>query len=63
VDELGQGVTLTKAGKLDEAKAVFEEILLEDPKNGDVPYNLGMCFTDIGHPDKAITVLKKAYLL
>ena len=55
-----QGINLAKSGRLDEAKEIFEEILLDDPKNGDVLYNLGMCFTDMGHPDKAITVLKKS---
>lgn len=34
MDKFGQGIILAKSGKLDEAKAVFEEILLYDPKEG-----------------------------
>jgi tetratricopeptide (TPR) repeat protein len=55
-----EAVNLASSGRLEEAKNVFEEILLEDPKNADVLYNLGMCFTDLGQPDDAITVLKKS---
>jgi tetratricopeptide (TPR) repeat protein len=55
-----EAVDLASSGRLEEAKSVFEEILLEDPKNADVLYNLGMCFTDLDQPNKAINVLKKS---
>lgn len=57
---LQEAVNLASSGRLEEAKNVFEEILLEDPRNPEVLYNLGMCFTDLNHPDKAVTVLKKS---
>lgn len=60
MDRFLEGIDLAKSGRIYEAKSVFEEILLVDPKNSDVLYNLGMCFTEMGHPDKAITVLKKS---
>jgi tetratricopeptide (TPR) repeat protein len=55
-----QALNLIHVGNLGEAKRVFEEALLDDPKNPDILYNLGMCFTDLGEPDKAITILKKS---
>jgi tetratricopeptide (TPR) repeat protein len=55
-----EAVTLASSGQFSEAKLLFEEIILEDPKNPDILYNLGMCFTDLGQPDKAIIVLKKS---
>lgn len=60
MDKFLEGIDLAKSGRFSEAKSVFEGILLVDPKNGDVLYNLGMCFTEMGCPDKAITVLKKS---
>ena len=60
MDKFKEAVNLASSGRLEEAKNVFEEILLEDPKNADVLYNLGMCFTDLGQPDKAITALRKS---
>jgi|ERR1035437_3225785 Tfp pilus assembly protein PilF len=57
---LEKGVGLARSGRFEETKGVFESILLEDPRNPEVLYNLGMCFTELGHPDKAIVVLKKS---
>ena len=48
-----EAVSLAKSGNLNEAKAIFEEMLLDNPKNADVLYNLGMCFTDMGQPEIA----------
>ena len=60
MDRFKEAVNLAKSGELEEAKRIFEEMLLENPKNADVLYNLGMCFTDMGQPDKAIKVLSKS---
>jgi len=60
MDKFKEAVNLAKSGRLEIAKNVFEEILLEDPRNSEVLYNLGMCFTDLNQPDKAVTVLKKS---
>jgi len=60
MDKLKEAIYLATSGRLEEAKKGFEEILLEDPKNADVLYNLGMCFTDLGQPHKAVIVLKKS---
>lgn len=55
-----QPVDLARSGRLEEARNAFEEVLLEDPRNPDVLYNLGMCFTDLGQPDRAIVALSKS---
>lgn len=55
-----QALDLIKSGRYAEAKSLFEEVLLDDPRNPDVLYNLGMCFTDMGQPDKATRVLTKS---
>lgn len=41
MDRLEDGVKLASSGRFEEAKSVFELILLENPKNADVLYNLG----------------------
>jgi tetratricopeptide (TPR) repeat protein len=60
MDKLQEAVKLARSGRCEAAKHLFEEILLTDPKNPDVLYNLGMCFTELGQPDKAVVVLKKS---
>ena len=60
MDKLKEAVKLASSGRLEEAKDAFEEIILETPRNSEVLYNLGMCFTDLNQPEKAVTVLKKS---
>ena len=60
IDRFKEAVNLAASGRLEEAKSVFEEILLDEPRNAEVLYNLGMCFTELGQPDKAITALRKS---
>lgn len=60
IDRFEEAVNLAESARLEEAKSAFEEILLDEPRNADVLYSLGMCFTDLGQPAKAITVLKKS---
>lgn len=54
-----EAMNLINRGKLQEAKNLFEETLMDDPRNVDALYNLGMCFTDLGQPEKAIIPLKQ----
>jgi tetratricopeptide (TPR) repeat protein len=54
-----EAMNLIDQGRLQEAKDVFEEILSSDPRNVDALYNLGMCFTDLSEPDKAIKTLEQ----
>jgi tetratricopeptide (TPR) repeat protein len=60
MNKFDKAVNLSHSGMLKEAKTLFEEILLEDPRNPDVLYNLGMCFSDLNQPEKAIVALKKS---
>jgi tetratricopeptide (TPR) repeat protein len=60
MDRFKEAVNLAVSGRLEEAKNAFEEILLDEPRNAEVLYNLGMCFTELGQPDKAITALRKS---
>ena len=52
MNKLEDGVKLATSGRFLEAKNVFESILLEDPKNPDALYNLGICFTELNQPVK-----------
>lgn len=60
MDKLNEAVNLARSGRFEDAKNAFEQILLEDPRNADVLYNLGMCFTELGKPSDAIVVLNQS---
>jgi tetratricopeptide (TPR) repeat protein len=47
-----------KRKELKEAQAVLEELLQEEPNNGDALYNLGMIYTELGQPEKAVETLQ-----
>ena len=59
VDRFEEAIDCITKGRYEEAKEIFEEILADDPENVIVLYNLGMCFTDLGHPNKAIKALEQ----
>lgn len=50
---------LIKANKLDGARDILEELLKSDPQDKDILYNLGMCYTELDEPDKAIKTLSE----
>jgi tetratricopeptide (TPR) repeat protein len=52
-------IELLESGKLVQAKEILEEIIKSDPLNSEALYNLGMCFTELGQPGKAIPLLKR----
>ncbi len=55
--DVDRGVELLQAERFDEAKAVFESILVEDPSNPEALCNIGITFTEMGENDKAIKAL------
>jgi len=59
MDPFEQALKFIQAGRLDEARIYFEELLKQDPKNEDILYNLGMLYTELGKPDSAVPLLKK----
>lgn len=59
MEKFEKAMDLLNQGRFEEAKDVFEEILLDDPKNVNVLYNQGMCFTNLGQPEEAIRTLEQ----
>ena len=59
MDPFEQALQFIQAGRLDEARIYFEELLKQDPENEDILYNLGMLYTELGSPDSAVQLLKK----
>ena len=57
--KLDEILKLLHEGQLDQARPLLEEMLKREPNNIDVLYNLGMCYTELGLPDKAVSILKK----
>ncbi len=55
-----QAVALAESGRYSDAIELFEQVLADDPRNPDILYNLGMCFTEIDRPDRAVTALTKS---
>ena len=58
-NQLQNAIKLAQAGKFSEAKSLLEELLKDSPDNSEILYNLGMCYTELGNPDRAIETLKK----
>lgn len=48
-----------KRKELQEAREILEELLQEEPDNGDALYNLGMIYTELGDPEKAVKTLQR----
>jgi len=55
-----EALDLVTSGRLTEAVDLFEQALLDDPKNPDILYNLGMCFTELNQLNKAVRALNKS---
>ncbi|MBE3122672.1 MAG: tetratricopeptide repeat protein [Thermoplasmata archaeon] len=58
-----EALYLIQQGKFVEAKKILEDILLVNPNDIEVLYNLGMCLTDLGQPDKAVVTLEQCIKL
>ena len=59
MDHFDQALKFIQAGRLDEARIYLEELLKQNSKDIDLLYNLGMLYTDLGKPMKAIPLLQK----
>ncbi|MEQ8262500.1 tetratricopeptide repeat protein [Pseudohaliea sp.] len=60
VRALRRGIALQQGGRIDEARAVYEEILREDPGQGDSLYLLGFLAYQAGDFEKAVGYLQRA---
>jgi len=59
VKDINYALMLISANKFDGAKDLFEELLQDDPGNQDILYNLGMCYTELDKPEKAVETLSE----
>jgi len=57
--DITYALMLIKAHKFEGAKDVLEELLQSDPGNQDILYNLGMCYTELDEPEKAVKFLSE----
>jgi tetratricopeptide (TPR) repeat protein len=57
--DINYALMLIKANKLEGAKDLLEELLQRDPGNQDILYNLGMCYTELDEPEKAVKTLSE----
>ena len=61
--QLKKAIELANEGKFAQAKEILEELLIENPDEPGVLYNLGMCYTELNDPKKAIEILTKGVVL
>jgi tetratricopeptide (TPR) repeat protein len=57
--DFNYALMLIKAKKYDGAREIFEELLKGDPRDKDILYNLGMCYSELGKPEKAVRTLSE----
>jgi tetratricopeptide (TPR) repeat protein len=57
--DINYALMLIKAHKFEGAKDALEELLQSDPGNQDILYNLGMCYTELDEPEKAVETLSE----
>jgi tetratricopeptide (TPR) repeat protein len=57
--DISYALMLIEAHKFEGAKDVLEELLQSDPGNQDILYNLGMCYTELDDPEKAVETLSE----
>jgi tetratricopeptide (TPR) repeat protein len=57
--DINYALMLIKANKLEGARDLLEELLQGDPGNQDILYNLGMCYTELEEPEKAVETLSE----
>ena len=57
--DINYALMLIKAHKYEGAKDLLEELLQGDPGNQDILYNLGMCYTEMDEPEKAVETLSE----
>jgi tetratricopeptide (TPR) repeat protein len=57
--KLQNAIKLAQESKFSEAKELLEKLLKDSPDNAEILYNHGMCYSELGNPDKAIETLKK----
>ncbi|MFH1409441.1 MAG: tetratricopeptide repeat protein [Nanoarchaeota archaeon] len=57
--DINYALMLIKANKLDGARDILEELLQSDPGDRDILYNLGMCYTELEEPERAVETMSE----
>ena len=57
--DINYALMLLKANRFEGARDLLEELLQSDPANKDILYNLGMCYTELDEPEKAVETLSE----
>jgi len=60
MDKLERAMDLLNQGKFEDARPILEEIVADNPRDWTALYNLGMCFTELGYPERAIKALEQS---
>jgi len=60
MDKLERAMDLLNRGKFEDARPILEEIVADNPRDWTALYNLGMCFTELGYPERAIKALEQS---
>jgi len=55
--ELDYALMLLKDGKIEAAKDALADILRSDPQDRETLFNLGVCYSELGNPEKAVQTL------
>lgn len=58
-EEFERSIRLLSDGNLVDARFVLEDLAFRSPKDPNVLYNLGMCYSDLGDLDIAIETLNR----
>ncbi len=59
MDKFKKALEHLRKKELPQAKAILERLLQEEPNNVETRYNLGMIYTELGDPQKAVNTLSK----
>ena len=57
--DIKYALMLIEAHKFEGAKDLLEELIESNPGNQDILYNLGMCYTELDEPEKAVEALSE----
>lgn len=60
IEILKKGLDLHKSGRLEDAKKIYENLLIKDPNNFEITNLLGVIFLQLKKYDEAIALIKKA---
>ncbi|MFD1694586.1 tetratricopeptide repeat protein [Roseibium aestuarii] len=60
VQRLQKALALQKAGEVEQAKRIYQAVLKKTPQSADANHLLGVCYRQLGDPDKALDYIQRA---